>query len=190
MNKILIGGSRSGAPLPVVRSFVAQALKAGFQFNVGCAIGADQAVVETCLALGAPASLSVFAIGLPGGAGFWSGSACSSVRQAAVRGASVHWLAGGSLQVPLFGRLAARSRACLAGVGAAVFFCRAGGSGGSLKTAEVAVKHKKNVFMFCSGGSVPPSIPGLSGQWVAASLFGIPFWQWVPGQTQIVFEEV
>jgi predicted Rossmann fold nucleotide-binding protein DprA/Smf involved in DNA uptake len=177
--KILIGGSRSGAPLPVVRSFVAQALKAGFQINVGCACGADQAAIQACLALGAPSALSVFAVGAPGGAGFWSGSACSAVRQAAARGASVQWLAGGPLSVPLFGRLAARSRACLAGCGAAVFFCAPGGSKGSFKTAAVAVNQGINVFVFCSGGVFPPALPGVSGQWVPAPLFGVSFWEWV-----------
>lgn len=187
MNKILIGGSRAGAPLPVVRSFVAQALKAGFQISTGCAVGADQSVIQTCLALGAPSSLSVFAVGLPGGAGFWSGSACSAVRHAALRGASVRWLAGGPLSVPLFARLAARSRACLAGVGSAVFFCRPGGSAGSLKTAAVAAAQGLNVFVFCSGGSFPPALPGLVGQWVAAPLFGISFWQWLPFKNPTLF---
>ncbi len=187
MNKILIGGSRAGAPLSAVRSFVIQALKAGFELSTGCALGADQAVIQTVLSLGAPSSLSVYAVGAPGGSGFWAGSACAAVRQAAARGARVLWLAGGSLSVPLFGRLAARSRAALAGCGSAVFFCRPGGSKGSFKTAAVAVAQGKNVFVYVSGVSIPPALPGLSGFWLMSSMFGLSFWAWVPDQTELSF---
>jgi len=189
MNKILIGGSRVGAPLPVVRSFVAQVLKSGFQLHVGCAVGADQAVIEACLVLGAASALSVFAVGAPGGAGFWSGSACSAVRQASARGVSVQWLAGGELEIPLVARLAMRSRRAMAGCSAAVFFCAPGGSKGSLTAASVAVAQGLNVFMVCSGGQFPPELPGLAGAgvWVPAPLFGIPFWQWVASQIPTLF---
>jgi len=124
----------------------------------------------------------VAAVGGPGGLGFWAGSACSAVRQAALRGASVSWWAGGQLSVPLVGRLAARSKAALVGCAAAFFFCRPGGSAGSLKTAAVAAAKGMPVYFFSSGQL--PALPGQTGSWSSVSMFGVPFLQWVPATKQ------
>lgn len=189
--KILIGGSRVGAPLAAVRNFVIQSLRFGRQVVVstGCAAGADQAAIQAALALGAAGQLSVAAVGGPGGLGFWSGSACAAVRLASLRGASVSWWAGGQLSVPLVGRLSARSKAALVGCAAAFFFCAPGGSAGSLKTAAVAAARGVPVYFFNNGQL--PALPGQAGSWSPVSMFGMSFLLWVPAfkQNQL-FSEV
>jgi hypothetical protein len=178
---IHFGGSRALLPAPVVVSVVQAVIASGHPVHVGCAVGADQQVIEA--ALSSPSFLFVFAAFARGGAGAWAGSAVSAVSAVAAAGASVSSLAGGSLRVPLVGRLMARSRAALAGCSASVFFLASPSSRGSLAVAACAVCVHQPVYVFCS--SCPMSPRGCSGRWVPAQFFGFSCWRWVPAQSNL-----
>ena len=184
MSAIHLGGSRSLASPALVAPVVRAILASGQQIHVGCARGADQAVIQSALSIpGGHSSLFVFAAFGPGGAGAWSGSAVSSVQAAARAGASVSWLAGGSLAVPLVARLMRRSRAALHGCSASVFFLASPSSPGSLAVAGHAVAAGQPVFAFCP--FIPSAPRGCAGRWVAASFLGFPCWQWLPAQAAL-----
>jgi len=102
---------------------------------------------------------------------------------AACAGASVRWLAGGSLAVPLVARLMRRSRAALHGCSASAFFLASPGSPGSLAVAGHAVAAGQPVFAFCP--FIPSAPRGCAGRWVAASFLGFPCWQWLPAQAAL-----
>ena len=181
MSAIHLGGSRSLASPALVAPVVRAILASGQQIHVGCARGADQAVIQSALSVPqGHSSLFVFAAFGPGGAGAWSGSAVCSVFMAACAGASVRWLAGGSLAVPLVARLMRRSRAALHGCSASVFFLASPGSPGSLAVAGHAVAAGQPVFAFCP--FIPSAPRGCAGRWVAASFLGFPCWCWSPAQ--------
>ena len=181
MSSIHIGGSRSLSPTPIVGQVVRAILASGQAVHVGCALGADQAVIQAASRVPARHSfLVVFAAFGPGGAGAWSGSAVQAVSQAKQAGFLVHFLAGGPLAVPLVGRLMRRSQAALAGCSASVFFLASPGCPVSLAVAGKAVAAGQPVFAFCS---VCPQAPrGCAGRWVSALFLGFPCWQWSPAQ--------
>ncbi len=199
---IYLGGSRSLAPAPIVGQVVRAVLASGQSVHVGCALGADRQVIQAALGLGEPSSLVVFAAFARGGPqsapGAWSGSAVCSVYQAACAGASVRWLAGGALAVPLVARLMRRSQAALAGCSASVFFQP---GPGSLAVAGCAVAAGQPVFAFTSSFNAPaPAAPrGCAGQWVRSffhpvclpayqqGIFprsGWACWRWAPSAVQ------
>jgi hypothetical protein len=123
-------GSRALAPASLAALGLAvAALPASASVVVGCAAGADQAALSAVVAAGGAPRLSVFAAFGPvsppwpaahySAPGAWSGSAVAAVAAALSAGASVTWWAGGGPSVPLAGRLAARSVACVRAVAAA-----------------------------------------------------------------------
>lgn len=129
-----------GAAGGLVSRVVGAVVSSGRSVAVGCASGGDAAALSARLALPFPPSrsrsaLSVFAVGGPGGAGFWRCSAVSVVSRAAALAVSpgfglsapvsVRWWAGGAAGVRLGARLAARSAALVRAVAA-------GGSGSGL----------------------------------------------------------
>lgn len=193
MSHIYLGGSRSLSPSSALWS-QAQNLTQHIIYctphavHVGCATGADQAVI---LALGGgscqahifaafgPTSHSLDQLAFPLVRGFFSASAVQSVIAAHNLGLSVHWWAGGSFSVPLAARLINRSVAALRGSCAAVFF--APGSG-SLTVASHAVKACIPVFAF---GDLPAPIPSCAGQWVASSFMGFACWSWSSAQLSL-----
>lgn len=188
-SSVAFGGSRalSASFAPLVASVVSAAVASGAGVRVGCAAGADRLVLSSALrAPGGVRSLSVFAVGAASGAGFWSGSAPVSLLRAAVSvGASVSWLAGGALSVPLRARLFGRSVACVSGAGAAVFFLASPSSAGSLAVAGAAVGGGVPVFAFSCGFSGAPCPPrGCAGAWSPSSFLGFPCWVWVPAAVQ------
>ena len=166
---IYLGGSRHLVPNSPAWVACQQFARAAGVLHVGCCVGADQA------ALLAASPLVVFAQFAAGGAGACSFSAVQAVQAAAAGGASVRWLAGGPLSLPLSARLIRRSLAALAGCSSAVFF--APGSG-SLSVAARAIKAGQPVSVW---SVFPPSIPGarLAGQ---ISEHGVSFWQFQPKQ--------
>jgi predicted Rossmann fold nucleotide-binding protein DprA/Smf involved in DNA uptake len=177
---IHFGGSRNLPTSPVLKQVVQAVIQSGQAVHVGCAIGADQQVIQA--AMSSPSFLFVFASFASSGAGAWSGSASSWVHAAAHHGASVSWLAGGGLRVPLVGRLMGRSRAALAGCSASVFFLAGPSSRGSLAVAGHAVAAGQPVFVFCP---VCPQAPrGCIGQWQSSQLLGFSCWQWQPAAVQ------
>ena len=166
---IYLGGSRHLPPSPIVAQVV-QAIQSSGQVHVGCATGADQQVIQAAR----PSSLVVFAAFDHLGAGGWTGSAVQVVWQAKKAGASVQYLAGGSLSVPLRARLICRSQTALIGCSAAVFFCP---GSGSLAVAAHAVQSGIPVFAFGGPGG---SIPGQAGQWLQSQFCNFPCWQFQP----------
>lgn len=181
------GGSRA---LPEQFSpFVAQVVGAWLRSSpaarvaVGCARGADEFALRACSA--SPSRLAVFAAFSSSGAGSWSGSSVPAVALAARSGASVSWLAGGSLSVPLFARLLRRSLAALAVSSVACFFLASPSSSGSLRVAAAAARSGLPVFAFACGFSGSPApLAGLAGAWVPGSFCGFPCWSWSPASRQ------
>jgi len=185
MSAIHFGGSRSLTPSPLVSQVVCAVLASGQAVHVGCAVGADQQVIQAALAAGGHSFLFVFAAFSQGGQGAWSGSAVQAVSQAKQAGFLVHFLAGGSLALPLRARLIRRSQVALHGCSASVFFLASPFSPGSLAVAAHAACSGQPVFAFACGFSgAPVSLRGQAGQWVAASFLGFPCWQWHPAAVQ------
>ncbi len=177
MSFVSFGGSRvlSRSFFPLVSQVVAACLLRGFAVRVGCARGADAAVVSAVLACSAAARLSVFCAGSPR----------SGVRAASAAGARVVSWAGGCSSLPAVARLAIRSRRCVAGSSVAVFFLASASSAGSLGAAAAAAAAGCQVFAFSCGFVVAPvSLRGCSGSWVSASLAGSPCWRWQPAAVQ------
>jgi hypothetical protein len=196
-------GSRSlpASAFPFVARVVASVVSRGFRVAVGCAVGADQAVLSARVALPfVPSSsgpaLSVFAVGGPSGAGFWRGSALAAVRAAAALAVSpghglfspvsVSWWAGGPASVPLRARLLARSLALVSSLAASfrpglvAFVC--GGpsvSPGSWRSVVAAVRSGVPVVVFPVSSS-----SGAVGLWAGCSslpaLRGCGVGRWVP----------
>jgi len=180
-----IGGSRALKNTAPVRAFVRAALASGASLSVGCATGAD-AQVAPAIQRAQLHRLHIFAAFAPDGAGSWRSSAVSITQQAAQLGASVTWLAGGGLSVPLAARLMQRSQACCNSVvhgGACVFFLQSPSSPGSLAVEGYAVSRGLPVFAFSVGFAGAPAAPrGCAGAWVPASLLGFACWRWSPAQ--------
>jgi hypothetical protein len=85
------------------------------------------------------------------------------------------------------GALRARSRACVASVGAVVVFLASPGSVGSVNEMRLAASLGSPVFAFICGFA-PARLPALgAGTWVRASgpLGSLGAWVWAPAQTQI-----
>ena len=181
MSKIHFGGSRSLAPnqFPLAQ-VVAACQTSGQVVRVGCAIGADRQVIQA--AISQPALLSVFAAFARSGSGAWAGSAVEAVRQAEAAGATVQYLAGGALEVPMVGRLMGRSRAALAGCAASVFFLSSSSSRGSLSVAAIAASLHQYVYAFCD--VVPQSPRAMVGRWLPSKFAGFECWRWFPAQSR------
>jgi predicted Rossmann fold nucleotide-binding protein DprA/Smf involved in DNA uptake len=179
---IHFGGSRALSPrfASQVASVVQASLCAGAAVRVGCAVGADQFVIQA--ALSQPQRLSIFAQFSATGAGAFSGSAVQPVLSAQAAGAQVSFLAGGPLQVPLRARLLRRSIAALRGSSAAVFFLASPSSAGSLNVAAQAAALSIPVFIFPLGFiGQPQNLRFLPGAWRPASFAGSPCLQWFAG---------
>jgi hypothetical protein len=198
-NAVLFGGSRSlpWSKSSWVTSTVAQLIASGGQVVTGCATGADAQVISAACYGRQDWPLSVFAAFGPNGAGSWSASNVADVQKAARSGASVSWLAGGSLAVPLVGRLMRRSQAAVRASAACVFFLASPTSPGSLAVAGYAIGRGLPVFAFALGGqgfntsfSVPAFVPqdprGQVGMWVSSSFYGLPCWRWNPTQETLL----
>ena len=88
---VVFSGSRRlpASASGLVRDVVAAVLRAGRAVSVGCAVGADAAVLRAVLSLGAVARCRVFAVFGRAGEGSWSGSAVPLVLEAARLGVPV-----------------------------------------------------------------------------------------------------
>ena len=196
---VAFGGSRRlpASAAGLVRDVVAAVLRAGRAVSVGCAVGADAAVLRSVLSLGAVSRCRVFAVFGPRGEGSWSGSAVDLVCEAARLGVAVSWVAGGSVFAPgrfgpgcLVQRLRVRSARSVfwsarSGSGAGfVGFVSARRSPGTWGTARFAARLGLPVVVFPVGVSVG-ELPLLAagGSWVRAAASGV--WsrgfRWVAG---------
>lgn len=183
---VAVAGSRalpaSGSGL-VVR--VASDLAAGgASFVVGCCSGADAALLSAVPGSVPPSLVSCLAAFGPGGVGAGPASAVVQVSNFARCGGAVQWWAGGAASVPLWVRLANRTRAVVgsASAGLVVFFASPS-SRGSLLACRCALSRGLPVVAFPVGFSAQ-KLPALGvGQWVQfGHLGGL---KWVENQTVI-----
>lgn len=182
-----VAGSRSLPPsaFPLVARVASALVRSGRSLAVGCASGADLAVLSSGVPVSAVRCFAAFG---PGGVGAWRCSAVSAVLAFAAAGGSVSWWAGGGPAVALVPRLAARTSACVSAASAGlVCFFASTSSRGSLLAASLAVGRGLPVLAFpvgFPGSSLPPLgagswLPvGGSGVWASA-------WRWVPAQAAL-----
>ena len=141
MNHVLIAGSRqhlTQAQNLTIHAMVKKILPSNI-IHVGCCSGVDAAVVTAALAM--PQNLQIYSIADSKGNGYtrnWSNM--RGVSTAAGLGATVHWLAGGTLSVPIRARLKLRSLAALRYCTTAIVYITAYNSPGSLAIATAAAK--------------------------------------------------
>jgi subtilisin family serine protease len=177
---VLFCGSRSFSSFSVVSPPVSRWLAAGGGVVCGSSAGADALVVRSALAAGGASALLVLAAFSSSGAGAASCSSLPSARAAASAGASVVWLAGGPLSLPLRARLAGRTSAAAALASGGVVFSAGGplGPGSSLAVACL-VSRRCPVWLF---SPLPSPVRGLAGAWVPSLFCGLPCFRFVPSQ--------
>ncbi len=205
MGAVAFTGSRSlpASALPVVSGVVGELGASGCALSVGCAVGADAAVVSSAVAAGGAGRLSVFAVGGSCGSGFAGPhSALAGVEAAAAAGASVQWWTGGAASVQLRSRLVGRSLACMGSASSVVGFVSAFpsrpwsgagpwfscGSGSWSSLASVAARGGR-VVVFPFGSVVSSPLPALPvpGAWVrAGSGVWSQGWLFVPAQGELL----
>lgn len=178
MSSVYFGGSRNLGPSSLLSQVVAAVLASGQSVHVGCSAGADALVIQSVRS-SSFSQVRVFAAFAQSGAGSCSVSAVQVVSQFAQAGGSVQWLAGGSLAVPLAGRLIQRSIAALRGCSVALFFSP---GAGSLASASHALSKGIQVFAF---GEMPGEVPGFPGSWVKSVFWSFPCWQFRPAQLSL-----
>lgn len=179
---VALGGSRvlpqGGAGL--VGRVALGLVSSGRRLVVGCCSGADAAALS---AVPSPAVDVLAAFG-PGGIGAGPWSAVGLVLRHAERGGAVSWWAGGGPSVPLFARLAARSRAVIAQASGLVVFLASPASRGSLLAARSAVVRGLPVVAVPLGFPASDLPPLGSGRWVSVGgglLSGASLWLPSPG---------
>ncbi len=191
---VVFCGSRSLSPsfAPEIAGAVRSVLAGGRGVAVGCCPGADLDALRSWLGPWRELLVGENPSGLSGscrrlrrrrrrrrGGLLLSFSLSPFLRLAASRGASVSWLAGGPLSLPLSARLAARSAACVrfaaaSGPGAGlVCFGLRPSSRGSLLACSLAVSCGLPVVVFPCGAPLAVLGPGSwrpagSGVWSAA----------------------
>lgn len=180
---VAVAGSRA---LPAGgAALVAEAARflagSGCSLVVGCCRGADAAVLS---AVPATRVRVLCAFG-PAGQGAGSASAVGPVLAFAASGGAVAWWAGGGAAVPLFARLARRTRAVvLSASSGLVLFPSSPESRGSWLAADLAAARGLPVVVVPLGFS-PSLLPLLgAGGWVRVKSSGVfaGAWRWVPGQ--------
>jgi hypothetical protein len=183
---VAVAGSRSLPPsaFGLVASVCRSVLASGRSLAVGCASGADAAVLSAGLPVGSVLVFAAFGPA-PRFAGAWRGSAAPDVGGFAAAGGAVVWWAGGLAAVPLVSRLSARTAAVVGAASAgAVLFFSSPASRGSALAGRLAVGRGLPVFAFPVGfpGSALPSLG--PGSWVPVSGPGVwaSAFRWVPGQ--------
>lgn len=184
MVKIHFGGSRALTQnhFSQVSQVVKASLAVGAGIHVGCAVGADQFIIQSACSF--PAQLQIFAQFSSSGAGAFPGSAVSAVLAAQQLGIPVSFLAGGPLSVPLRARLLKRSIAALRGCSLSVHFLSNPASSGSLNTAAQAAAMGIPVYIFPLGfPGHPQALRHLPGAWRPSSFAGFPCLQWAAGHS-------
>lgn len=181
---VAVAGSRA---LPAGgASLVAEAAQvlagSGCSLVVGCCRGADAAVFS---AVSASRVLCAFG---PAGEGAGPASAVGPVLAFAASGGAVAWWAGGGPAVPLFARLARRTRAVVSCASSGlVLFPSSPASRGSWLAAGFAVARSLPVVVVPLGFSAS-LLPSLGvGRWVRASGAGVfgNAWRCVGGQREL-----
>ncbi len=184
---VAVAGSRS-LPAGGV-ALVAEAARvlagSGCSLVVGCCRGADAAVLSAVPA----SSVRVLCAFGPAGKGAGPVSAVAPVLAFAVAGGAVAWWAGGGPSVPLFARLARRTRAVVSCASSGLLlFPSSPASRGSWLAAELAVVRGLPVVVVPLGFA-PSLLPSLgAGGWVCANASGVfaGAWRWVASQRALL----
>lgn len=139
----------------------------------GCAVGVDEIVIDVGNEFFTP--MTVFTVLDENGNGGWADTNIEGVSEALRRGATIFWLAGGRLSVPLPGRLRGRSIRMLdtlkvanCGSGLVAFWKE---SRGTKMTIERAVLRKLPTVVYPLGDWALPRLPG--GRWIKRNKEGI-----------------
>lgn len=184
---VAVAGSRAlPAGGAVLVAEAARALVAsGCSLVVGCCRGADAAVLSAV-----PVSrVRVLCAFGSAGEGAGPASAVGPVLAYASLGGAVAWWAGGGPSVPLFARLARRTRAVASCASSGlVLFPSSPESRGSCLAAELAVARGLPVVVVPLGFS-PSLLPSLgAGGWVRANASGVfaGAWRWVSSQRALL----
>lgn len=153
----------------------------GCSLAVGCCRGADAAAVSAVPV----SSVRVLCAFGPAGEGAGPTSSVGPVLAFAASGGEVAWWAGGGASVPLFARLARRTRAVVSSASSGLMlFPSSPVSRGSWLASELAAARGLPVVVFPLGFS-PSLLPALGvGRWVRVSGVGVfgNAWCWVGGQ--------
>lgn len=166
-----------------IRATVACLLDHDYTIRAGCAHGADTRVINAVLAEGAARSLEIYAVGSQWGSGFPGRSGSPAVvSEAKKRGAMVHWLAGGPLDIPVRARLALRSQAACHGADIGIWWLAhpRPSSGSLLAAAHLA--RGGGLVAICPSfpQSKLPPLPGLAGAWTGTEW--PKAYLWIPAQ--------
>ena len=176
---VALAGSRSLPPggAALVARVAGALVRSGSALVVGCATGADAAVISSA-PVGQVQCLAAFG---PGGAGACRVSAVSQVVAHAASGGQVQWWAGGGVSLPLPVRLSRRTQAVVGAAGSGlVAFLASSSSRGSLLACRLAAARGLPVVVFPLGFS-GAQLPALgAGQWVPCEQGGVwaRAWQW------------
>lgn len=188
MKTFAIAGSRSLHPdfTALVAKVCSLIVSSGHGIVVGCATGADAAVLGAGLPVSRVRCLAAFDKG-PRFDGACGVSAVDAVAAHAAAGGEVIWLAGGSLSLKLKVRLSNRTRAVIGAAtnGLVVFFDSPQSHGSSL-AARLAVNRGLSVFAFACGFPAR-ALPSIGvGEWVPSGLGGAlaNSFFWSQAQTQ------
>lgn len=166
---VAVAGSRdlsaSGSALLV--QITSDIAACGSSFVVGCCSGADEALLSAVPGSIPPSLVQCFSTFDSDGIGIAPSSAIDQVISFSHTGGSVTWLAGGSVSLPLWVRLANRTKQVInsANTGLLVFFSSPR-SRGSLLACRCAISRGIPVIAFTIGfsGSELPALG--SGKWV------------------------
>jgi len=166
---VAVAGSRvlSASGYALVVRVVSDLATSGTSFVVGCCTGADAALLSAVPGSVPPSLVQCLAAFGPDGVGACPFSAMDQVSAFAGSGGAVQWWAGGSASVPLYVRLANRTRSVIASADSSlvVFFCSPD-SRGSLLACRCALLRGLPVLAFPVGFSAV-KLPVLgAGCWV------------------------
>ncbi len=176
---VAVAGSRnlSASDSALVVRVASDLAAGGASFVVGCCSGADAALLSAVPGSVPPSLVRCFSAFGPGGQGAGPASAVAQVTQFATVGGSVSWWAGGSVSVPLWVRLANRTKTVInsASSGLVIFFASPN-SRGSLLACRCAVSRGLPVLAFPVGFSTE-ELPVLgAGQWIKSEYKNGYFW--------------
>jgi len=166
---VAVAGSRnlSASGSALVIRITSDLAARGSSFVVGCCSGADAALLSAVPGSIPPSMVCCFAAFSSNNKGVGASSAITQVSRFYRCGGTVEWLAGGSLSLPLWVRLANRTKQVVksANAGLVVFFSSPR-SRGSLLACRCAILRGIPVVAFPIGfsGSVLPILG--AGKWV------------------------
>lgn len=152
--KIAMGGSRiiTKQEKQQIHEVVKVLLEKNMQICVGCAIGADQAIIESVMSMGMEKSLKIFAAFGIDGKGGWEGSAINTVIKAFGKGASVEWYDEKQLNISLKARLAIRTKNYISEANKGmIVFLSSEKSKGSIGAIKIALRKELKTIVFCNG---------------------------------------